>query len=1258
MKNSTKLFSLGNFSVVVFVLFAVLTNITLAGGGGNPAPEGLSTAIVTGLHKYTDITFENPYNPPNTMSVSAGTFQGTIDGNPAKFYCVDISNYIAYNQGYTDSLTTPSQITYILNNYFPFKPYPYTGSASTVEKEAASIQAAIWHFSDGMNANTITNSDVKNRALAIIADANANHANVVPVPTLLIQPYSQALPNGTPASFQVKAVDQYGQPLNGITVNVSASTGSLSGTSAVTGLSGLTPPFTLNQASADTSLLTATATAVIPQGTKYFHKTNPGGKQKLVLATPTYAPVQTNGIVTWSASADLSIAKTVDDANPSNGDNITFSIVVTNNGPNAASNITVSEVLSPAFVFVSSNASQGTYNVNSGIWNVGSLANGATATLTITVNVSVQALNQASLSLGAATGFNVFVLEDLFQPSADTEGKMAIGRDAYLANYSVGDLLPNSNGTVDVLVVGRNLTYISGAVTGGNVVYGNSTNLPISAVTIHHGTLIQGSPIDFNAAGIYLNTLSVNLSNYTVNGTTTFQWGGLSLVGTNPLMNVFFVSGAQLSSANNFDLNVPAGSVALINIDGQNVSWGGGLNVNGTTISNVLYNFYQADTLTIQGIDVRGSILAPKTHVNFVSGVQNGQMMCKSLKGPGQFNHTLFTGVLPLDTTITNCVSVSFFMQGNCNLTGYTTYTQGGWGSPSNSQPGQVRDTYFATVFPAGLVVGGPNTITLTSAAAVKNFLPQGSTPQALTQNYVDPSGSNISVLAGQVVAATLNVQFSQAGFLGTNATPLGQLLFSSGTFSGMTINDFLVIANAALGGQSVAYSLSDINAAATAINENFDNGNSNLGYFTCSSTPAPIVDPNSNNNNSCVSVTVSANNGGGNGGGGNGGGGNGNWQLLGSLPGGDIVWSIAGGPNGKLYVGSICGYVYCSSDNGATWTRINNQWNAGTPWTIRVDANSGAIYVGTSMGVYKTTDGGANWTLTLSGKDVRALELDSFGNIYAGTGGAGVFKSVDGGANWTENSNGLSFYKVIQAMTKNSSDEIFAGTIGNGVAKTVDFAANWNFVNMPYPHIWAMASTSTGTIFAGTYGDGLYRSTDGGANFHKVTLSVPHVYSLVVDASDNIYASSYVGGVYASSDNGNTWTNVGMNGFGVSTMIVNPNASTIYAGTKNGEIYMMVSNTTSADKNIVPFEFDMKQNYPNPFNPSTVIEFSLPETQKVTMGVYNILGELVRVLVDEQLSAGQHTITFDAGGLSSGIYIYRLNAGSQTITKKMILQK
>ena len=89
------------------------------------------------------------------------------------------------------------------------------------------------------------------------------------------------------------------------------------------------------------------------------------------------------------------------------------------------------------------------------------------------------------------------------------------------------------------------------------------------------------------------------------------------------------------------------------------MTWTGGLVVNGTAISNVLFNFYQATSLTIQGIDITGSVLAPFAAVNFISGVQNGQMICKSLIGMGQFNYVLFGGQIPVDKKITNIAAIS-----------------------------------------------------------------------------------------------------------------------------------------------------------------------------------------------------------------------------------------------------------------------------------------------------------------------------------------------------------------------------------------------------------------------------------------------------------------------------------------------------------------------------------------------------------------------------------------------------------------------
>jgi hypothetical protein len=89
-----------------------------------------------------------------------------------------------------------------------------------------------------------------------------------------------------------------------------------------------------------------------------------------------------------------------------------------------------------------------------------------------------------------------------------------------------------------------------------------------------------------------------------------------------------------------------------------------------------------------------------------------------------------------------------------------------------------------------------------------------------------------------------------------------------------------------------------------------------------------------------------------------------------------------------------------------------------------------------------------------------------------------------------------------------------------------------------------------------------------------------------------------------------------------------------------------------------VPDNYSISQNYPNPFNPSTMIRFSIKETGIVSLKVYNVLGQLVNTLVNEQKSAGTYEYNFDASHLSSGIYFYTIKAGNFTATKKMILMK
>jgi len=88
------------------------------------------------------------------------------------------------------------------------------------------------------------------------------------------------------------------------------------------------------------------------------------------------------------------------------------------------------------------------------------------------------------------------------------------------------------------------------------------------------------------------------------------------------------------------------------------------------------------------------------------------------------------------------------------------------------------------------------------------------------------------------------------------------------------------------------------------------------------------------------------------------------------------------------------------------------------------------------------------------------------------------------------------------------------------------------------------------------------------------------------------------------------------------------------------------------------PVAFSLAQNYPNPFNPSTTIRFALPERLTVSLRVYNLLGEEVASLVQETLNAGEHVVDFNASRLASGMYLYKLEAGSLMQVKRMMLVK
>jgi hypothetical protein len=120
-------------------------------------------------------------------------------------------------------------------------------------------------------------------------------------------------------------------------------------------------------------------------------------------------------------------------------------------------------------------------------------------------------------------------------------------------------------------------------------------------------------------------------------------------------------------------------------------------------------------------------------------------------------------------------------------------------------------------------------------------------------------------------------------------------------------------------------------------------------------------------------------------------------------------------------------------------------------------------------------------------------------------------------------------------------------------------------------------------------------------------------------------------------------------------------NSSAVHVGstfTVDDLAYGPIVNGVKEIAGNVPFSFTLEQNFPNPFNPTTKIQFQIPETHFVTLKVYNLLGQEIATLVNEQLLSGRYRAEFDASNLSSGTYVYRLHAGQFIDAKRLMVVK
>ncbi len=391
---------------------------------------------------------------------------------------------------------------------------------------------------------------------------------------------------------------------------------------------------------------------------------------------------------------------------------------------------------------------------------------------------------------------------------------------------------------------------------------------------------------------------------------------------------------------------------------------------------------------------------------------------------------------------------------------------------------------------------------------------------------------------------------------------------------------------------------------------------------------------------------------------------GNGTWTVASVLPVNEMVLSMTRLDANTVLAGTNLGKIYRVDNNGVLGNVINASMTP-VAYIHQLAVNdSGHIFAATESGLYRSNDAGATWTTFLVGKEVRAILFGSGGYVYAGTWSFGIYRSSDRGYNWTQKNDNLSS-TVIHALldrTKNAPQyTVFAGTFGKGVAATYDFANTWMDMAVPYDFITCMNKSSDGILFVGTLTDGVYRSYDNGNTWaHMDGLPAGPIYAIRVDGSDNIFVSSWLFGIYGSADLGVSWNYLGLGGFGVSTTYPGPNGS-LFASSSTGKLFKNNSPLTGIKdtRKLIPTKFALQQNYPNPFNPATSIRFELPTSEKVTLKIFDVLGKEVVTLINSEVrDAGFYTVNFNAANLSSGIYLYRIEAGKNVMSKKMILLK
>lgn len=412
----------------------------------------------------------------------------------------------------------------------------------------------------------------------------------------------------------------------------------------------------------------------------------------------------------------------------------------------------------------------------------------------------------------------------------------------------------------------------------------------------------------------------------------------------------------------------------------------------------------------------------------------------------------------------------------------------------------------------------------------------------------------------------------------------------------------------------------------------------------------------------------------------------------------------------GKIFTGintSSSTGVYFKTNSDTIWSELNSGLTMSTSYPIVIHNNE--IIVGGPLVTkfFKTKNNGANWqeiSFIKGFGSIRCL-ISKDENLFAGVDRLGIFLSSNSGNNWTTVNSGLTSFQTACLSTKNNI--LFAGDLDSGIYISKNMGEQWIISNSGLTNKSVKCfMIKDDKVFTGT-SNSLFLSLNDGLNWEQINTGFinPNFTSLI-NVENMIYASTSNHGVLFSSNNGANWfqRNSGITGLNVFTLhfadkvlFANASYNGIYFSTNDGQswikyfkglgsVYAPMANGNFVSKdgyifstsgngvyrcNIsdiivginnleenTPFEFTLFQNFPNPFNPSTSIKFEISEKTLVKLVVYDILGKIVKTLVNKEMTSGVYSIDFSAENIPSGIYFYNLETNESMLTKKMVIIK